>query len=473
MILSVADVDLNIASAPQGGQVLAVRFTAPQQPAATLARDVPVHLDHGALLSLSNDPDEYGETLTAQLFRDAAAHGAWARLRAFADGAGVTLRVRLHLDAADALTQGLRWETLHDPERDVPLGLSERALLSRLVDSDTLSGPITPSRPDLRATIAVAAPSDLAAYGLAQIDADDEIARARAALGEIPAITVGTHAEEPASRASLANLLAGLRAAPHVLLLICHGRDVAGETYLCLEDAQGQATWLPAQQLVDALRELPQLPLLAVLAACRSGGSGYGPALAALGPQLARAGVPAVIAFQGDVPISAVRQMLGPLFTELRRDGVIDRALAVTRRHGAGANWWQPALWLRSPDGRLWREPMQDRSTHHEPEGPVLSGTFYGPVVVNAPVTVHQHAPPPIVSADQIAAGEALIQQIPVSPPDPLPKPATLPRPHRMPLAANRSFVDHPTQPPRVRRHKEVIARKISMDAAGRGCSRA
>lgn len=58
MALSVAEVDLSIASAPQGGQLLSVRFTAPQQPTATLARDLQVHLDHGELLSLSNDPDE-------------------------------------------------------------------------------------------------------------------------------------------------------------------------------------------------------------------------------------------------------------------------------------------------------------------------------------------------------------------------------------------------------------------------------
>jgi hypothetical protein len=47
-------------------------------------------------------------------------------------------------------------------------------------------------------------------------------------------------------------------------------------------------------------------PVLVILNACRSAGDGYGPGLFALGPQLATAGVSAVIAFQGDVRVGTV-----------------------------------------------------------------------------------------------------------------------------------------------------------------------
>ena len=103
------------------------------------------------------------------------------------------------------------------------------------------------------------------------------------------------------------------------------------------------------------------MPRLVVLASCQSAGVGDdrrsddGGVLAALGPRLAEAGVPAVLAMQGDVSMATSRRFMPVFFRELQRDGQIDRAMAAARgavrdRH----DWWVPALFMRLRSGRIW-----------------------------------------------------------------------------------------------------------------------
>ena len=80
--------------------------------------------------------------------------------------------------------------------------------------------------------------------------------------------------------------------------------------------------------------------------------------LAGLGPRLAEAGVPAVIAMQDDVSIETIERFTPAFFEELRRDGQIDRAMAIT--HGvvrARPDWWVPVLFMRLRSGRIGYKP--------------------------------------------------------------------------------------------------------------------
>ena len=75
--------------------------------------------------------------------------------------------------------------------------------------------------------------------------------------------------------------------------------------------------------------------------------------LAALGPRLAEAGVPAVLAMQGNISVATISRFMPVFFRELQRDGQIDRAMAAARaavrdRH----DWWAPALFMRLRSGR-------------------------------------------------------------------------------------------------------------------------
>jgi hypothetical protein len=102
-----------------------------------------------------------------------------------------------------------------------------------------------------------------------------------------------------------------------------------------------------------------------VLASCQSAGKASseltaqdGGALAGLGPRLAEAGAPAVLAMQGNISMETVRQFMPLFFAELRRDGQIDRALAAARgRVRARYDWWMPVLFMRLKSGRIWYVP--------------------------------------------------------------------------------------------------------------------
>lgn len=81
-------------------------------------------------------------------------------------------------------------------------------------------------------------------------------------------------------------------------------------------------------------------------------------AQASLAGRLADAGVPGVIAMQGFISMPTVETMMPTFFTELKRDGQIDRALAAARarvQHRGDA--WMPALYTRLTGGRLWYTP--------------------------------------------------------------------------------------------------------------------
>ena len=349
-------VELTIRRLPNGSRSGDARLHSDVSAAATqLAANVPVALDAAALLAVEHDPAAYGALLAEQLFADPRLRHAWLKARAFA--ATGDLQLRLNLDAGDAMLHAIRWETLRDPEHHQPIALHERVRLVRTLDSADLTPVVVPPRPELRALVVVSNPSNLGTFGLAEVDGDGEVARARAALGDIPA-TILADTADAAGRATLARIAAALREVPPLVILVAHGTLVDDQPILWLEQADGTAEQVAGAAFVETLARLTTRPLFLALLSCQSAGRGYGDTLSALGPGLAGAGVPAVLAFQGDVAMGTVKTLLPTLITELRRDGQIDRALAAARGAlGEQRAWWQAVLWLRT-NGRLWREEV-------------------------------------------------------------------------------------------------------------------
>jgi hypothetical protein len=77
---------------------------------------------------------------------------------------------------------------------------------------------------------------------------------------------------------------------------------------------------------------------LIVMASCESAGREVGLAVdgtfaahSALAPRLAEAGVPAVVAMPGKITMETVKQAFPVFFSELLKDGQIDRAMAAAR----------------------------------------------------------------------------------------------------------------------------------------------
>jgi hypothetical protein len=105
-------------------------------------------------------------------------------------------------------------------------------------------------------------------------------------------------------------------------------------------------------------------PRLIVLASCQSAGTADQPQaggyMDALGPRLAEAGIPAVVAMQGSVSIETVALFIVSFFKELQQSGSVDAAMSIARGDAMLAkrpDWWMPILFMRLKSGRVWYVP--------------------------------------------------------------------------------------------------------------------
>lgn len=363
-----ADLEIGLHRREADSYAIELRFSHPKSEAdIRLMRDgqAVAHFDVEKLRSLALEAAAYGQTLGQCLFADVAVKTAFAQARASAQTLNVPLRLRLIIGPSAPELHSLRWETLYDPEENnVPLFTSENIFFSRYLSSLDWRPVRLRPRGELRALAAVASPTNLATYKqLAPVDVEGELGRAKSGLGSIPMTSFP--ASGSPDRATLKNLVEHLREGYDIFYLACHGTFKEDKSaWLLLEDEAGNADWVSGSDLVTRLREMQQPPRLVVLVSCQSAGTGTdtrpgqaGP-LAALGPRLAEAGVPAVLAMQGDVSMQTSAEFMPVFFQELQRDGQIDRAMAIAR--GAvreRPDYWAPALFMRLKSGRLWYVP--------------------------------------------------------------------------------------------------------------------
>ena len=339
-----------------------------------------VQFDLARLRALALDGAAYGQLLGESLLKDKvgqAFRAAWQN----AQSLGSPLRLRLFIGPSAPELHGLRWETLRDPLDGAALLTGERILFSRYLSSYDWRRVRLRSQGELSALVVVANPANLATYRpdgrpLAPVDVAGELARAEAGLGEAAVVPLAS-----GGAATLDKLVDGVRAGHDVLYLVCHGALDKSEPRLWLEDDAGQAAVVAGTEFVARLGELLQPPRLVVLASCQSAGTGDEPragdegALAALGPRLAEAGVPAVLAMQGNVSMRTVEAFMPVFFRELQSDGQIDRAMAVARgavRERDDA--WMPTLFMRLRSGRLWYAPGFAGDRPEFDKWPVLLG---------------------------------------------------------------------------------------------------
>ncbi len=362
--------DLELLLFRQGGEPhdplygLRLRFRPAASNADTLySSAAPLRFDLAGLRARRNgDYAAYGAYLAGQLLAEAGARSFFEQARAVALAQGAALHIRLFLDPGALALHDLLWETLRLPGADAPLLTGETIRFSRYLSARHAGVVDTPSAADVRALVAVAAPKDSARYRLAEVRVLDELQAARAGLGDILADELA--APQPVT---LNRLLDRLRDGYGLLYLVAHGILVDGEPQVLLEDEDGAGRWVSGVELAARIGELrdQQRPRLVVLVSCQSAGTGEsdaagldGGALAGLGPRLAAAGVPAVVAMQGNLSMATAAQFMPAFLRELRRDGVVDRAVAVAR--GAvreRPDWWMPVLFTRLEDGRLFELP--------------------------------------------------------------------------------------------------------------------
>jgi hypothetical protein len=332
-----------------------LRFTPPDNIVSReVAVNVPAGFDIEELRQALLDAYDYGQRLTRMLFADATLRREWEKTYAFTQGLSteqpIALRLRLRLDLPFHV---LHWETLLNPLTNDFLCFSERILLSRYYDSADLSPLRLVDKPGLKALVAVSSPTDLERYGLSAIDAVSVSDRFQRALGGIPS-------EVMSKGVSLNAIIGKLRTGYNVLCLVCHGVYIDGDTRLWLQHDDtarqpGAGDVVSGEEFVHRIQNLPRSPLLLVLASCQTGSFESEVSGVSLGPRLAAAGVPAVIAMQGKVMMATIDRIMPDFFQELLLTGVVDHSLAVARANLRDRmDWWMPVLFMRRWDGRLW-----------------------------------------------------------------------------------------------------------------------
>ena len=330
--------------------------------------DADVRLDDGSqiltqfdfeeLRQLTMDSDAYGERLGGSLFRDPGMHTAFAQVRTAVESQNAILRLRLFIGPSAPELHSLRWETLRSPGEDTSLITGEHIIFSRYLSSRDWRPVHLRSKAALRALVVVANPTNLRDYQLAPVDVAGELKRAQQGLGDIPYSQLTAQGE-----ATLNNIVQQLRDGYDILFLVAHGALIQGEPWLWLEKKDGSTARISGEDLIIHLRELRERPRLIVLASCQSAGVGREAGgdegfLSALGPRLAEAGIPAVLAMQGNISMETEALFMPLFFQEILRDGQIDRAMATAR--GAvrsQSDWWMPVLFMRLKSGRIWYTP--------------------------------------------------------------------------------------------------------------------
>ncbi|MEA3337918.1 MAG: CHAT domain-containing protein [Chloroflexota bacterium] len=303
--------------------------------------------------------EDYGRLLAEGFFGNSQIKENFARARTAAQGQSQALRIRLHVGPSVPELHSLHWETLWDPDRDTPLLTGENILFSRFLSSQDWRPIRLRPKERLRALVVIANPDHLASFQLTPVDVAGELARAQEALVDIDVDVLAAPGE-----ATLNNIADRLRKGYDILYLVAHGALIRAEPWLWLERDDEAIEPVAGQDLATRLNKLKLRPRLVVLASCQSAGTGEETrsndegALAGLGPRLAVAGIPAVLAMQGNITMRTVQRFMPRFFSELLRDGQIDRAVATAREDVMDRpDWWMPALFMRLREGRIWYVP--------------------------------------------------------------------------------------------------------------------
>jgi hypothetical protein len=253
-----------------------------------------------------------------------------------------------------------------DPDRANWLAVNRNVLFSRHLFSGDMRPVRLRPQSELTALIALANPTDVARYSsggqpLSPVNVPDELATAEEGLRQLQKNRLVPEDAPGGKRVTLERLLEALGREPDVLYLVCHGAFVDAEPRLLLEKDDGTGHVVSGLDLVKAFAPLQNLPRLVVLISCKGGGDGEAAAatdravLSAIGPRLAQAGVPAVLAMQGDLHMDTARRFLPPFFAALQRTGQVDEAVTLGRAAVQDApDAWVPVLYTRLVEGRVW-----------------------------------------------------------------------------------------------------------------------
>ncbi len=312
------------------------------------------------LRTVALEPIRYGTLLFEALFPPMGSEllVGYREGLAIAQHEGRRLRLRIHLAAAaPPEMQDLYWELLYDASKQIALGRSREVALSRYLSVARDPGLPVVGRP--RFLLAVAAATDLADYGLPELDREVTLAAAAEAFRPLGGRVSAELLDGPATAGGIRDrLLAG---GFHGLHLLAHGllrpdRPVAS---MVLESADGRASFLDEAVFAEIFEGLGDHLRLVTLVACHGGARAGPSSFSGLGPALVRRGIPAVIAMRRPISVSAAACFSEHFYRDLARHGRIDAAANEARAQlhlsfPQSLEWGTPAVFMRLREGRLW-----------------------------------------------------------------------------------------------------------------------
>jgi hypothetical protein len=391
-----ADLEIGIHRWDQGNYAIDLRFLAPKQDAEDRLLDTGPALVAIDRATLPEDPAEYGRALTRWLFATEALRSAFRTAKARA-GESI-LRFRIFVGPSAPELHELKWETLLDPDdpwvKDTPAGApgangaaagsirpaflatNERIPFSRYLTAVNFRS-IPPRTDDVFRVLAVISnPLEISRYkvdgvALAPVDVERELSVLKAIATRRDGREVRLTTLASGGQASLKSLIEHLRQGeggegsrqPYdMLYIVAHGTLRSDVPVIYFEDDSGGVDPVYGAVLVNRIKDLAQLPRVVVLVSCQSAGEGGESCasdsrgvLAALGPSLADAGVPAVLAMLGSVSMKTMAEFLPVFLDALQNDGQIDVAVAAGRgRVRDRFDSWMPVLFSRLRSGRVW-----------------------------------------------------------------------------------------------------------------------
>ncbi len=273
-----------------------------------------------------------------------------ARARAGAEGRK-GIRVRLHIAGDAPEMTRIPWEYCRD-DRSF-LALDESSPIVRYTSVGTaVSSTNTPEK--VRILLATASPKDRS-----PINVTVQVNRIKESLDKlIQSGRVELRIIEHTTRRDLRTHFR--RYDPHILHFLGHGMVENGDGALVLEDNEGNASTVDADDMYVLARS--SSVRLVVLSACKTAAhdeTNTSDAIMGIAPKLVAAGVPAVVAMQYEVPEDTAVAFVRDLYQFLADGEPLDAAVTEARIGVYFDNddkmfWAIPVLFMRSPDGKIW-----------------------------------------------------------------------------------------------------------------------
>jgi len=315
-----------------------------------------------------SDPSAYGLAVGSALLSDEAIRRALEDATVAAQDDA--LRVRLNVQGDAAGLYSVAWEMAHDPRLpNDPRGrlfAGERRVFARFISSGDPRPLYRRAYGEFNVLVAIASPTNISEYvingmPLPDIEQELELGRIEEALAGSATVAVLRSSEAPVT---LDKIIEELTNDFDVLYLICHGNvDTQGTPLLYLQGEDGSTNVVQGEDFVRRVCDIRERPRLIVLGSCKSSGEAgatvYGArgAFVTLGPRLAEAGIPAVLAMQGDISIETVNKFVPAFLKQLGQQGSVDRAVSLARSELVDdfQDWWIPTLITRLRTGEIFR----------------------------------------------------------------------------------------------------------------------